>query len=77
MSETNEASVQSVVVRCCLCNRVRKIAWYLDNYFGLGSRLDGATCQQCYEGVSHNAYGVALHPRRYRNALKRWLARNA
>jgi len=52
---------------CTLCRRPRKTAWHLTNYYGFTGRV----CRQCYDGISHDAFGKPIHPRRYRAAVKR------
>jgi hypothetical protein len=60
---------------CCLCNRRRKIAWHLTNYFGIGTRANGQTCAQCFEAVRHGGNRQPVRPPAYRSALRRWEAR--
>lgn len=41
--------------------------WHLSGYYG----LFGLFCHKCYDAVSHNAYGVPNHPKKYKEILER------
>ena len=48
-------------------------SWYLNNYYG----LYGQFCRDCYDLVSHDAYGVANNPDEYTRIRVMFELRNA
>lgn len=54
----------SAVWPCTVCGAKKKPdeqRWNLTGYYG----LTGTFCAECYEKVSHNAYGKPNHPEEY------------